>query len=104
MIQHISDGNFKSLLRKHKIAVVDFWAEWCRPCRSMSEVMEEVHRNANPELGFFKMNVDANPATTSEYGVESLPTLLIFKDGMPVMSLVGAVPKTEVERAISAVK
>ena len=77
--------------------LVDFWAEWCGPCKMVAPVVEELAAEYDGMVKFAKVDVDANPVTAGKYGVRSIPTLLIFKDGKPVGQVVGAVPKQVLE-------
>ena len=74
--------------------LVDFWAEWCGPCKQIAPVVEELANEYDGKAKFVKLNVDNNPETSAKYGVRSIPTLLIFKGGAPVGQVVGAVPKS----------
>src|SRR5438876_5038236 len=84
-------------VRKPGAILVDFWAEWCGPCHRVAPVLEEVARARADRLRLSKMNVDENPATPSRFGITSIPTMLLFKDGKLVDGIVGAVPKAEIE-------
>ena len=86
-----TDNNFDNILASHKLVLMDFWAEWCRPCKMFSPVIEEVSVDTGIWLG--KINVDENPEKTLEYEVNSLPTTILFKDGLPVKKIIGAKPK-----------
>jgi thioredoxin 1 len=106
MVEHLNENNFKSSLSNLDLAAVDFWAEWCAPCRAISPVLEEFEKKVGGNLKLFKVDIDKNPSLASEYGVESIPTILIFKKGMPVDSLaVGLTSKREIEEKLkSAIK
>ncbi|EHP70787.1 MAG: thioredoxin [Metallosphaera yellowstonensis] len=95
-VVHLDSENFDSFLREHKIAVVDFWAEWCAPCFILSPVIEELAKDY-PQVGFGKVNSDQNPQIAGRYGVMSLPTVIFFRDGEPVDEVIGAVPREEIE-------
>jgi thioredoxin 1 len=86
-----TDNNFDDILASHKLVLIDFWAEWCRPCKMFSPVIEEVSVDTGIWLG--KINVDENPEKTLEYEVTSLPTTILFKDGLAVKRIIGAKPK-----------
>ncbi len=93
-IIHVTDGDFKDkVIGAEKLVLVDFWAAWCGPCRMVAPVVEEVAKATEGKLQVAKLDVDANPATASEYGIMSIPTLLLFKDGEVVEKLVGFMPK-----------
>ncbi len=87
----VTDENFSEVISSHKIIMIDFWAEWCRPCKMFSPVIEEVSVETGVWLG--KINVDENPKKTLQYEVTSLPTTILFKNGEPVKRVIGAKPK-----------
>ena len=93
----LSDATFPVEVRKPGAILVNFWAEWCGPCHRVAPVLEEVARARADRLRLGKMNVDENPATPSRFGITSIPTMLLFKDGKLVDGIVGAVPKAEIE-------
>jgi len=93
----VNDANFKiEVLESSLPVLVDFWAEWCAPCRMISPVIEEIAGEYDGKLKVCKVNVDEAPTTSTSYGILSIPTLVIFKNGEIVDKLVGAVPKTEI--------
>ncbi len=96
LVAHLTSETFDDFIRSHKVAVVDFWAEWCAPCIILAPVIEELARDY-PQVGFGKLNSDENPDIASRYGVMSLPTVIFFKDGEPVDEVLGAVPREELE-------
>lgn len=99
-----TDGNFKQeALDNSMPVVVDFWAPWCGPCRIVSPTIEELAKDYEGKVVVGKMNVDENPQVSGEYGVMSIPTVMIFKNGQPVKAIVGAQGKDSYKRAIDEV-
>ena len=98
----ITDENFESeVLKSNKITIVDFWAEWCGPCKQIAPALEEL---ATENVGTYKigkLNIDENQKYATDFGVRSIPTLLIFKDGQVVEQLVGSMPKAVLGEKIS---
>ena len=100
----VNDGNFDQMVLQSKTPVlVDFWAVWCGPCRMVAPVVEELAGEYEGKVTFAKLNVDENPKTAGQYGIMSIPTLLIFKDGAPVSNIIGFRPKAELKKSIDAV-
>ena len=98
----VSDSTFESeVLKSSEPVVVDFWAEWCGPCRMIAPALEEISGAMNGKVKILKLNVDENPATATKYGVMSIPTLMIFKDGQLASRQVGAAPKQKLEQWIT---
>lgn len=92
--KQISDSSFEAdVLNASGVVLLDFWAEWCGPCRALGPVLEEVAGELSGKVMIAKMNVDQNPETPTKYGVRSIPTLLLFKDGELVETKVGSLPK-----------
>ena len=98
----LSDATFSSEISKYPVMVVDFWAVWCGPCRTVAPIIEQLAKEYSGRVAFGKLNVDENPLTSSEFQVESIPTLLIFRDGEPVDGIIGAAPKYEIESKLKA--
>jgi thioredoxin 1 len=98
---HVTDKNFSDEVLNATIPVlVDFWATWCGPCRSISPVVEELAKEFQGRTKIVKINVDENPATPSQYGVRGIPTLILFKGGKVFDQIVGAVPKARLAAMI----
>jgi thioredoxin 1 len=90
----LTDSSFENEVLKSTLPVlIDFWAIWCGPCRMVSPVVEEIAGEYAGKLKVGKVDVDSNPATAMQYGIRSIPTLLLFKDGQVIEQIVGAVPK-----------
>ena len=89
----ITDANFEEVLKTEKPVLVDFWAEWCGPCKMIGPVVKELAADYDGKAVIAKVNVDENPATAAQFGIRSIPTLLVFKDGEIVDKQIGAVPK-----------
>ncbi len=99
----VNDNNFESVVLKAKLPVlVDFWAAWCSPCRMVAPLVDELANEYEGKVVFAKLDVDGNPKTASKYGIMSIPTLLIFKDGNPVSHIVGFRPKSELKKSLDA--
>lgn len=103
-VGEISDSSFEAEVLKSDIPVlVDFWAPWCGPCKSIAPVLEELATEFNGKIKFAKINVDDNPKTPTQYNVRGIPNLVFFKDGEVVEQIVGAVPKDQLVEAITKV-
>ena len=100
----VNDSNFDQMVLQSKTPVlVDFWAAWCGPCRMVAPLVEELAGEYEGKVTMVKIDVDDNPQIASKYGIMSIPTLLIFKDGAPVSNIVGFRPKAELQRSLDAV-
>src|SRR5579872_540 len=104
-LQHVTDADFEQeVLKADKPVLVDFWAEWCGPCRMIAPVVEQVAEEYKDHLRVAKLDVDTNQRTAMNYGIQSIPTLIVFKGGKEVKRLIGFVPKEritgEIQRAI----
>ena len=99
----VSDATFDSeVLKATGPVVVDFWAEWCGPCRMIAPALEEISGSLGAKVKIVKLNVDENPQTAAKYGIQSIPTLMIFKDGQLASRQIGAAPKQKLEQWITA--
>lgn len=107
MAAETTDNNFENdVLKSDKPVLVDFWAEWCGPCRQLSPLVDELSKDMADKISVYKVNIDQNPETPTKYGVRGIPTLVVFKDGKPISTKVGSLPKSNlyqwVEEALSA--
>ena len=101
MAQEFTDANFKTdVLDSDKLTVIDFWAEWCGPCRAIGPVIEELAKDYSGTVNIGKVNVDSNPQVSMNYGITSIPAILFVKGGQVVDKLVGAQPKANFVKKI----
>ena len=99
----VSDASFESdVLKSAEPVVVDFWAEWCGPCRMIGPALEEIAGQLGDKVKIVKLNVDENPKTAGQYGIMSIPTLMLFKNGKEAARQVGAAPKQKLEQWITS--
>ncbi len=96
----VSDANFSETTKKHPLVFVDFWAEWCGPCRMMGPIVDELAKEYAGRVVFAKLNVDENQETASNFGVMSIPTFVIMKGGSEAARLVGAMPKEKLKEEL----
>ncbi len=95
MANETTDQNFEQdVLKSSKPVLVDFWAEWCMPCRQLTPIVEEIAKEKADTLDVYKVNIDHNPDTPTRYGVRGIPTLILFKDGKVAATKVGSLPKS----------
>ncbi|MFM9021143.1 MAG: thioredoxin [Sediminibacterium sp.] len=103
MALELTDANFQTaVLESDKLNVVDFWAEWCGPCRAIGPVIEELAVQYKDQVNVGKVNVDHNPSLSVNYGITSIPAILFIKGGQVVDKQIGAVPKSVLEKKIQA--
>lgn len=98
----LTDSNFDEVINSEKPVLVDFWAEWCGPCKMIGPVVEELAGDYEGKAVVAKINVDENPQITARFGVRNIPTLLVFKNGQVVDKQVGAVPKSVLSQKLQA--
>ncbi|MCX8029003.1 MAG: thioredoxin [Brevinematales bacterium] len=99
-MKELDTNTFEETINKSPICLVDFWAEWCVPCKRIAPILEELSKEYEGKVEFFKINVDENPEIASKYKITSIPTLLFFKNGQPVDKAVGALPKQNIKQFI----
>jgi len=102
-VAKVSDRDFETeVLKSAEPVVVDFWAEWCGPCKMIAPALEEIAGTMNGKVKIVKLNVDENPQTAAKYGIMSIPTLMLFKNGELASRQVGAAPKQKLEQWITS--
>ncbi|MEJ7676994.1 MAG: thioredoxin [Segetibacter sp.] len=103
MALELTDANFKTnVLDSDKLSLIDFWAEWCGPCRAIGPVVEELSKEYTGKVNVGKVNVDQNPDLSVNYGITSIPAILFIKGGKVVDKQIGAVPKSVLDKKIQA--
>lgn len=104
MVKELTDTTFSAEVEQGKgIALVDFWAPWCGPCRLLAPTIEQLAEEYQGQVRFYKLNVDQSPATASRFGVMSIPTIFLFADGKPLGYLVGVQPKHALESTLDKI-
>ncbi|MFN3388827.1 MAG: thioredoxin [Allosphingosinicella sp.] len=94
----VTDASFQQdVLGSSKPVLVDFWAEWCGPCRMIAPALEEISEDLGDKVTVVKLNIDDNPDAPAKYGVRGIPTMILFKDGAPAATKVGAAPKSQLQ-------
>jgi thioredoxin 1 len=101
-IVHVTDGTFDGVVTSERPVVVDFWAEWCGPCRAIAPALEQIAQERGDQFTIAKVNVDEQPGLAGRFGIRSIPTLMFFKDGVLQETVVGAVPKAEILKRLDA--
>lgn len=96
-IQHLTDTTFSSALENDTPVLVEFWAEWCGPCRQLAPILDKIADEREGTLNVAKVDIDANPLVTEKYGITSIPAMILFKDGKAVATSIGAKPKHLIE-------
>jgi thioredoxin 1 len=94
-LSHVTDASFDQEIRGETPVLVDFWAEWCGPCRMVAPVLEQIAAEQSGKLRIVKLNVDENPRTQMQFGVTGIPTMILFKDGEAIERIVGFMPKPQ---------
>ena len=101
MATTVTEQSFEEeVLQSDKPVIVDFWAEWCGPCHAVAPVLDRIVEEANGDLKLVKVNIDEQPALSQRFGVQSIPTMILFKDGEPAAAAIGAQPKPALEKAL----
>ena len=95
----VTDSTFEETINNNSIVLIDFWEDWCGPCKRMEPILQEFESETNIPVG--KLNVDENLEKTSEYSVQTIPTMVLFKDGKPVHTVTGAIPKHKLLKELS---
>lgn len=94
------NGFAEQVLKSEQVTLVDFWAEWCAPCKTIAPTVEELAKEYQGKAQIGKLNVDENPKTATQYGIRGIPTLLLFKDGKVIQQIVGIKSKAEIQKVI----
>ena len=100
---HLTEDTFDAEMGKHEeLLMVDFWAEWCAPCRAIAPALDELARESAGKVSLAKVNIDEHPALAARYGIRSIPTILFIKSGEVVDQVIGAVPKAQIKKKMDA--
>jgi thioredoxin 1 len=104
MVSNITDENFQEVIKgTDKLVLVDFWAEWCGPCKSLAPALEDASNDLGEKIAVYKINIDDNPVTPAKYGVRGVPTIVFFRNGEEVDRQVGILPKSKLYEKIEKV-
>jgi thioredoxin 1 len=104
MATTVTEQSFEEeVLQSDKPVIVDFWAEWCGPCHAVAPVLDRIVEESNGDLKLVKVNIDEQPALSQRFGVQSIPTMILFKNGEPAAAAIGAQPKPALEKALGLV-
>lgn len=95
----VTDSTFDEVIKENKLVLIDFWADWCGPCKKVSPILDEISSEFNLPVG--KLNIDENQEKPKEYAVSSIPTMVLFEDGVPIKTIVGAMPKHQMIKELS---
>lgn len=98
---HVTDARFNSILKKNPAVLIDFWAEWCGPCKAIAPRIAELSEKYAGRVFFGKVDIDKNPKTADSFGVRSIPTLLLLEKGKEVDRIIGSAPKRTIEKAVN---
>lgn len=98
---HVSDSNFEQTIKSNKLVLVDFWANWCGPCRALAPTIADIAKEYSGKVLIGKLDVDENPVTAEKFQVFSIPTMIVFKDGVEVDRLVGLCPRNRITEALA---
>ena len=105
MATAVTEQSFEEeVLKSDKPVIVDFWAEWCGPCHAVSPVLDRIVDERNGDLKLVKVNIDEQPGLSQRFGVQSIPTIILFKEGEPAAAAIGAQPKSSLEKALGLVE
>ena len=103
LIKHVSDASFEAdVLKSASPVLVDFWAEWCGPCKMFAPILDEVAREYDGRLKVAKLDIDSNPATPARFGIRGIPTVILYKNGQPHAQSVGAMSKSKLAQFLDS--